>query len=126
MLAELQRARGGRTRLVRSPLLDRMAMAHSIDMACRNFFDHRNPDRLKMQDRLRRAAEGPVPDWRRLAEVIGTSLTARRQIDRWLGSRSHRRAVLDKEHERVGIGFVRIAGSRYPAYWTVEFLANDR
>lgn len=126
MLGLLNRERGDARRppLARLPVLDRMAMAHAADMACRNYFDHRNPERHRLQDRLTRMNDGSLREWHRLAEIIGTSATPRRQLDRWRGSRSHRRALLETEHDRVGVGLVRIAGSRYSTYWAVEFVAE--
>ncbi len=120
------RADAGRPPLQRQPVLDRMALAHAVDMACRNYFDHSNPERQRLPDRLQRVNDGSLAAWDRLAEVIGTSPTPRRQLDRWLGSRSHKRAVLEEEHDLVGVGVVRITGSRYRTYWTVEFAEEGR
>ncbi|MEZ5294437.1 MAG: CAP domain-containing protein [Vicinamibacterales bacterium] len=109
--------------LARLPVLDAMAQAHSVDMACRDYFDHVTPERRRPKDRLKAMAGRSAPDWDRLAEVIGTSGTAARQVSRWLGSRAHKRAVLDGAHELVGIGLVRIDhGSHYTTYWTVELM----
>lgn len=116
------RATARRTRLVRHPVLDRMALAHAADMACRNYVNHRNSAGERLPARLARVNDGSVGEWTRLAEVLGTSVTPERQVERWLDSRSHRRAVLQAEHDRVGIGVVYIAGSRYRTYWAVEFL----
>lgn len=117
------RARAGRAPLTRHDVLDKMAHTTSVDMACRNYFGHDAPGAKTLKDKLKYVAGRDVPDWDRLAEVIGTSITADRQVERWLDSRSHRRAVLNGDHERVGIGLVRIAGgSRYTTYWTVEFM----
>jgi uncharacterized protein YkwD len=115
------RAQQRRQPLVRHAVLDKMALAHAADMACRNFFDHRNSSGDKLPARLDRINDGSFDGWTRLAEVLGTSLEPERQVERWLGSRSHRRAVLQPEHDRVGIGVVRIAGSKYSTYWAVEF-----
>jgi uncharacterized protein YkwD len=121
------RADAARPPLVRHDVLDRMAMTHAVDMACRNYFDHKNPERDRLQDRLKRVNDGSVTGWRRLAEILGTSPTPHRQVDRWLGSRSHKRALLEEHHDRVGIGLVRVAsGSRYITYWAVEFLEERR
>ncbi len=125
-LLNLVRADAARPPLRRLSVLDRMALAHAADMACRDFFDHRNPERMRLQDRLKRVNDGSLSDWHRLAEVIGTSVTPRRQLDKWLDSRTHRRAVLEEEYDRVGVGLVRIAGSRYGTYWAVEFAADGR
>ncbi len=37
-----------------------------------------------------------------------------------------RHAVLEEEHDLVGVGMVRIQGSRYGTYWAVEFAAEGR
>lgn len=121
------RARAGRAALVPHPILDKMAHTMSVDMACRDYFGHHAPGAPTLKDKLRHVAGPHAPSWDRLAEVIGTSATAERQVERWLGSRSHRRAVLNDDHERVGVGLVRInAGSRYTTYWTVEFMRERR
>jgi uncharacterized protein YkwD len=102
-------------------------MAHAADMACRNYFDHRNREREKLQDRYRRVAGREATDWQRLAEILGTSPTALRQVERWLDSRAHRDALLERKHDGAGIGLVRIArGSRYTTYWAVEFTGDER
>lgn len=128
MFDELNRVRAaaGRPALVRHPVLDTMALAHAADMACRNYVDHRNSAGERLPARLARANDGSVPPWTRLAEVLGTSVAPARQVERWLDSRSHRRAVLEREHDRVGIGLVTIAGSKYDTYWVAEFLGNPR
>lgn len=126
MLVELNAARAAARRppLARHPILDRMALAHAADMACRNYVDHRNSSGDKLPARLDRVNDGSIGAWSRLAEVLGTSVTPARQVERWLDSRSHRRAVLQQEHELAGIGLVRIAGSKYATYWVVEFLGE--
>lgn len=126
MLGALNQARAARGRdpLVPHAVLDKMAHTMSVDMACRNYFGHEAPGAKTLKDKLNYVAgRNAAPDWDRLSEVLGTSPTAARQVERWLDSRSHRRAVLDGDHERVGIGLVRIArGSRYTTYWTVELM----
>ncbi len=117
------RADAARPPVMRHVVLDRMAMAHAVDMACRDYFNHRNPERQKLEQRLRKVDDGSLGAWQHLAEVIGTSDTANRQLERWLGSRSHKRAVLLEEHDRVGVGMVRITGSKWDTYWVVEFAA---
>jgi uncharacterized protein YkwD len=129
MVGLLNQARRERRRpaLARIAVLDRMAMSHATDMACRNYFDHRNRERESLQDRYRRIAGRDATDWQRLAEILGTSSTALRQVERWLDSRSHRDALLERKHDGVGIGLVRIAsGSRYSTYWAVEFVGEAR
>ncbi len=129
MLGVLNEVRAGEARppFLRHHVLDRMAFTHSVDMACRDYFDHRTPEHRGVREKLKRVADGQMPDWTRLAEVIGTSETPQRQVDRWLDSRPHRRALLEEQHESVGIGLVRIAsGSRFTTYWTVELMTERR
>lgn len=128
MLERLNTVRAGEKRapLERHPILDRMALAHAADMACRNYVNHRNSAGDKLPARLDRVNDGSIPGWTRLAEVLGTSVAPERQVERWMGSRPHRRAVLERAHEQVGIGVVWIAGSRHPVYWAVEFLTPTR
>ncbi len=127
MLVQLNaaRAQARRPPLARHPILDRMALAHAADMACRNYVDHRNSSGDRLPARLARVNDGSIGAWSRLAEVLGTSVTPARQVERWLDSRAHRRAVLQEEHEMAGIGLVRIAGSKYATYWVVEFLGEQ-
>jgi uncharacterized protein YkwD len=124
MFAALNAARSaaGREPLRRHEVLDRMAHTTSVDMACRDYFGHQAPGARTLKDKLEYVAGRDAPAWDRLAEIIGTSDRPERQVERWLGSRSHRRALLNDDHERVGIGLVRIKGSRYATYWTVEFM----
>lgn len=116
------RAEARRAPLTRHSILDRMALAHAADMACRNYLGHRNSAGDRLPERLARVNDGSITAWQRLAEVLGTSVAPERQVERWLGSRSHRRAVLQPQHELAGIGLVRIVGSKYDQYWAVEFL----
>lgn len=125
MVAAINQVRSDAARppLVRHPALDRMAQEHSIDMACNDYFAHRARAFEGLKEKLRRSAGREAPAWDRLAEVIGTSSAAPRQVERWLGSRSHKRALLDEVHEWVGIGLVRVAtGSKYTTYWTVDLM----
>lgn len=125
MLAAINQVRSDAARppLLRHPALDRMAQEHSVDMACNDYFAHRARTFEGLKEKLKRSAGRNAPSWDRLAEVIGTSPTAPRQVERWLGSRPHKRALLDEVHEWVGIGLVRIAeGSKYTTYWTVDLM----
>jgi len=129
MLGILNQVRTDTARLplLRHGVMDRMAMAQAVDMACRDYFSHRNPERDRLQDRFKRMNDGSLSEWRRLAEILGTGQNPYRQVEVWLDSRSHRRALLDDDHDLVGIGLVRVAaGSRYTTYWAVEFLADGR
>lgn len=129
MLGVLNQVRTDQRRqpLARHGVMDQMAMAQAVDMACRDYFSHRNPERDRLQDRFKRVNDGSLSGWRHLAEILGTSQSPYRQVEVWLDSSSHRRALLEDDHDLVGIGLVRVAsGSRYSTYWAVEFLAQRR
>jgi uncharacterized protein YkwD len=126
-LINTTRADHARRPLPRVPALDRMAMAHAVDMACRRYFAHVNPERQALADRFALSAGVGAPIWRELAEILGTSSTAPRQVRNWLDSRSHRGALLQAGHDGMGVGLVRVAhGERVATFWAVEFLAQQR
>lgn len=121
------RADAGLAPLTRNGMLSLVASEHSKDMACRDFFDHINPDGQNPGDRVQEAGEAYAPPWRWIAENIGTHATAREQFDSWMASEGHRRNILDSRVDEVGVGLVHISeGSRYTDYWTVVFLGRNR
>jgi len=113
--------------LVTSTILGLVAIDHSKDMACRDFFDHINPDGENPADRV---AEGLgadyEPPYRSISENIGAGrATAREQFDSWMSSAGHRDNILDDRVDEVGVGLVYIsAGSTYTHYWTAVFLGR--
>jgi uncharacterized protein YkwD len=121
------RADHARPPLLRVRALDRMAMAHAVDMACRNYFAHENPERQPLADRFSLTAGAGAPIWRQLSEILGTSSSAPRQVRNWLDSRSHRGAMLEADQDGVGVGLVRVwRGPRVATFWAVEFVAEQR
>lgn len=95
--------------------LSAVATAHSRDMARRHFFHHVNPDGQDPEDRIRVAGiawDGPVGE-----NLALTAAGARRVLELWLVSASHRRNLENCEftHQAVGL---------FDGYWTHLFLAN--
>jgi uncharacterized protein YkwD len=129
MFTLINRARtdAGLTPLSRDGMLSLVASEHSKDMACRDFFNHINPDGQNPGDRVQEAGEAYAPPWRWIAENIGTRATAREQFDEWMASEGHRSNILDSRVDEMGIGLIHInEGSRYTDYWTVVFLGRNR
>jgi uncharacterized protein YkwD len=117
----------GLAALTRNGMLSLVASEHSKDMACRDFFDHINPDGQNPADRVQEAGAGFAPPYRWIAENIGTRATAREQFDSWMASEDHRTNILDERVDEMGVGLIHIGeGSRYTDYWTVVFLGRNR
>ncbi len=96
--------------LVRRSDLDRVALAHSIDMARRGYFSHQSPEGANPVDRLH---QGGVSDMRLAAENLGktTHSDPSAQIVRsWLQSPDHRGNLLAPALNFTGIGIARGAG----------------
>lgn len=93
--------------LVRRGDLDRVARAHSDDMARRGYFSHQSPDGANPVDRLARHG---VTDMRLAAENLGktTESNPGAQIVRsWLRSPDHRGNLLAPALNFTGIGVAR-------------------
>lgn len=119
------RADAGLAPLTRT-VLGLVAIEHSKDMACRDFFDHVNPDGKNPADRVEEGlGEDYAPPYRWISENIGAHPTARAQFDSWMASDTHRANILDDRVDEVGLGCVHIShGSAYTDYWTAVFLGR--
>jgi uncharacterized protein YkwD len=96
-----------RIRLVRSTALDRVARAHSADMAARGYLAHENPEGENPVDRIER---GGVSGFLLAAENAGT--TNRRDpvqeiLEGWKLSPVHRRNLLAPAFNTTGVGTAR-------------------
>jgi uncharacterized protein YkwD len=104
---EWRRAEGLAVLRWSGPLAE-VARRHSADMMTRKYFKHVSPDRKHPADRLARA--GLAYDWwaENLYSLTRGPSEPRSAADRvfrgWMRSRSHRRAILDRRCEIVGIG----------------------
>jgi uncharacterized protein YkwD len=93
--------------LVRRSDLDRVALAHSIDMARRGYFSHQSPEGENAVNRLQQHG---VTDMRLAAENLGktTQSDPSAQIVRsWLQSPDHRGNLLAPALNFTGIGIAR-------------------
>ncbi len=119
------RADAGLPPLTRT-LLGLVAIEHSKDMACRDFFDHINPDGENPADRVEAGmGDEYAPPYRWIAENIGTYPTAEAQFDAWMASAGHRDNILDDRVDELGLGLIHIGhGSAHTDYWTAVFLGR--
>jgi uncharacterized protein YkwD len=96
-------------RLERLGDLDRVALAHSRDMAKRGFFSHHSPEGASPLDRLQDAG---IVGMRLAAENLGKTSEENpslRIVEHWLDSADHRRNLHAPAFNLTGIGVVRDA-----------------
>lgn len=122
-LINAYRASHGLHPLVPLAVLNAVAHDHSLDMATRGYFAHATPDGRSPFDRMRDAGYD--------ADSMGENLAAGNEhasetFEQWRRSPSHNRAMLDPEYVAIGIGRVRVRGSRYEYYWTTDFGSDLR
>ncbi len=108
------RAAHGLAPLRPDPGLARAAVAHALENAHRGVLDHGSPDpsRATPADRVALAGVALVEIGENLARVPGASV-ARRAVEGWLDSPSHRRNLLDPGFTHVGFGVADGPGGRY-------------
>ncbi len=101
-----ERTAAGRAVLQYDAQLEAVARAHGEDMERAGFFSHTGSDGSDIGDRLRRggvtvcfAAENIAQGQRNLTEVMRS----------WMGSRGHRRNILHRRAETVGVA--RVSGN---------------
>lgn len=95
-----ERTAQNRATLVYDATLEDVAEAHALDMARKGFFSHTGSDGSDIGQRLTRAgyrycfgAENIASGQRSLNEVMAA----------WMGSRGHRRNILHRDAEAVGL-----------------------
>ncbi len=101
------RSRHHLTRLERRPELDRVARAHSEDMARRGYVSHHTPEGANPLERIQAAG---IEGFTLAAENIGKTNRGepiREIVEGWLGSPTHRRNLFAPPFNATGIGVAR-------------------
>lgn len=94
------------------------ALAHSRDMANRNYFSHEAKDGSKADTRARR--EGY--NWRRIGENIATGQGAPKQtVSGWLASPGHCANIMNRNFTEMGAAYAINPKSETVIYWTQVF-----
>lgn len=94
------------------------AVAHSADMATKNFFSHTSADGRSVGDRI----AGAGYQWGSYAENIGAGQTTVDQImNDWLASPSHCANVMKSSMTEVGVACVNNEAAPYKTYWSMDF-----
>jgi uncharacterized protein YkwD len=110
--------------LERRPELDRVARAHSADMAGRAYLAHVSPEGLNPVDRLER---GGIDGFSLAAENAGATSEAgptRRIFEGWLASPVHRQNLHAPPFNATGIGIARSSDGTF--YYTQVYVTYPR
>ena len=98
------------------PSLQAAAAEHSLDMARRNYFEHRTPEGERASQR---ATRNNYP-WKAIGEnLAGGDTSVAGVMDGWLDSPDHCAAMLDGVYADVALACVRQPGSTWGTYWTM-------
>ena len=104
-LVNIERAKVGVKPLVRDARLDAVAQGRANDMSTRNYYGHRDPitdeNMVKHQPYCKYASEN-----------LDGAVTSREAVSEWLGSPSHKQAMLSPDNSISGIG-IAVQGGYY-------------
>jgi uncharacterized protein YkwD len=104
--------------LTLSPLLNRAALAHSRDMAAKNYFEHEARDGSQPADRVTRQGY----KWRVVGENLAAGITTPEEaVSGWLGSPHHCANLMDPRFAEMGVAFAVNPASKLGIYWTQVF-----
>jgi uncharacterized protein YkwD len=107
-LVNIERATRGIEPLRHDRDLAQAARGHALDMAQHKYFAHVDPDGDGLSDRLEAAGYGDPGDGWRAGEDLGWGSGDRAApnalVDAWLNSDHHRRILLSRAYEEIGVG----------------------
>lgn len=117
------RVRMGLARLEPDSRLSQIALAHSMDMARRNFYSHVNPDRLGPAERIEAAGYDALASAENIARGYRDAALV---VDGWMDSPGHRANMLNPEFQVIGAGYFVDSTTRDGHFWTHLFAVPDR
>jgi uncharacterized protein YkwD len=92
------------------------AQRHSLDMARRNYFEHRSPDGADVKHRLVAAHY----KWKTVGENIAAGVRSMPEaVQAWLQSPDHCENMLDPQFHDVAVACGAQPGSEWGTYWTM-------
>jgi uncharacterized protein YkwD len=130
-LLNAQRAHHGLAPLTENVLLQRAAVLHSLDMAKRKYFEHRDPDGVQPDARIVHEGYPPILVGENLAWGELAQSTPANIVALWMKSPGHRANVLETGYREIGIGLAFGAPEpqdhpRQAAIYTTTFGAGGR
>jgi uncharacterized protein YkwD len=104
--------------LVWNAKLAQAALAHSRDMAQRNYFRHAGKDGSEVGDRAKRQGY----EWQQIGENIATGQgSAAQAVAGWLASPGHCANIMNPDFTESGAAYAVNTGSDTVIYWTQVF-----
>jgi uncharacterized protein YkwD len=92
------------------------AQAHSTDMACNGYFDHKGRNNSTVHDRV--IAAGYLPKFSE--EMIFCSGYPKDAFDWWMGDPPHYDVIVDARVKEFGVGYAYLPHSACGSYYTVD------
>lgn len=94
------------------------ALAHSSDMATRNYFSHTSKDGTQLKGRVERSGY----DWRGLGENIAAGQSSAQQaVSVWLASPGHCANIMGPQYTEMGAAYALNPRVAATLYWTQVF-----
>ena len=92
------------------------AAEHSLDMARRNYFEHRSPNGSTVRQR----ASASHYDWKAIGEnIAGGDRSVDEVVQGWLASSGHCENIMDPRFDDVAVACVAQPGTEWGTYWTM-------
>lgn len=112
------RAENGAEPLTWCPALARSSLAHSQDMAARNYFEHDTPDGVDVSARTEQQGYGPYAG----ENIAFGQRDVREVMDAWIESPGHFANLIEPDYEHFGSAVFagRLDGQR-GKFWTQNF-----
>lgn len=118
-LVNARRVQNGLPPLVLSGVLSNAARSYASTLAAGGFFSHTGLDGSTF---ITRDEAAGYTGWDYLEEnLAGGQQTPEQVVAAWLASPEHRANILSPNVREIGIGHVRLPGTKYLNYWVQEF-----
>ena len=92
------------------------AEGHSLDMAKRNYFEHRSPEGRDVSQRVSASRY----KWKSVGEnLAGGNRSISEAVDSWLTSPDHCENLMDPKYVDVAVACVAESGTEFGTYWTM-------
>jgi uncharacterized protein YkwD len=115
-LTNAERTKKGCRKLSADTTLTKVAQAHSVDMAKKNYFAHNSKDGRSPFQRMSDAGY----DYAAAAENIAAGQrTPKEVVAGWMNSPGHKANILNCDLTEIGVGYA--TGGDYGVYWTQDF-----